>query len=89
MNCEDIYLEYCRIVGEVSVSKKKLETDLIKNLSIIKDNLVIKNSTLESKLNLSNVQFNNSADFHYANFYEYANFSGAIINDTSNFIGLY
>ncbi len=84
---DDVNLTNCHIFGELNVSKIKLETDPSLHLSIIKSNIIIKNSIFENKLDFSNVQLNNTISFNETIFYDSANFHSATFNNTTDFSG--
>ena len=94
---KDVNLTNCHIVGELNLSKIKLETvpnrrfdpysDYVvnTNLSVIKSSIIIQNSTFENEVNFSNVRFNTTADFYKSTFNNSADFGGANFNNSADF----
>ncbi len=92
-NGDDVNLTHCRVVGELNVSRIKLETVQNPNynetlngelanesISVIESNITIKDSIFEKGLKLSNVVFNDSVDFTGSTFNGSVDFSGLTFN---------
>ena len=86
-NGDDIYLDSCRIIGELNVSKMKLE--IITNTSIIGDVIYIgrSNSKIENKILIYDSVFEKGLDFSNSLFKAPISFNGSTFNDSVDFSG--
>ncbi|MDW5551599.1 pentapeptide repeat-containing protein [Methanosarcina sp.] len=100
-NGEDVYLENCRIVGELNLSKIKFETvpnpkyqehldffyTVNKDLKVAESEISIHNSIFSNDLDFSNVLFKKSISFVEVNCSSFVNFTSTTFNNTVNFSG--
>lgn len=78
------YYEYL----EKGVSEEDLKpTGLNKNLKVVKSNIIIHNSTFESKLDFSNILFKKSISLTEVDFKSFGNFAGANFGNKASFKG--
>ena len=97
---EDVNFEDIRIMGELNLSKIKLETipneykyrknnhiGLECELKVVKSNITIKDSFFEDDVIFSNTYFKKNIDFTNTYFSKRTDFRGVVCNKSANFIG--